>query len=118
MHPSDVEPFEGVCGLVWKLIGPENSSARALSTALVIIEEGRSSTPHYHRTTKEIYFVLDGRGLLRVDDEEYAVKECTIAYIPPNTPHSIENMGRKNLKLLVTDHPSYDPADTFALDGE
>ena len=118
MHPDDISFFKGVCGSVWRLITPETAPVKALSTALVHIDVKGQSTPHHHKVIEEIYYILDGEGLLRVGDEEYRIKQGTIAYIPPEVIHTLINVGKRGLKLLVIDHPPYDPADTYCVGGQ
>jgi len=113
LHPDTIKPFKGVCGRVWQFINPETAPTKALSTALIAVEPRERSTPHYHRVTEEIYFIIDGEGVLRTDNQEYPIKQDSIAYIPPNVPHSLINTGKKTLKLLVIDHPPYNRADTI-----
>ncbi len=56
------------------------------------VEPGGEIFEHSHPWEHEI-FVLNGRGLLRIGDKEYEVKEGDAIYIPPCKPHSYKNMG-------------------------
>jgi len=44
--------------------------------------------PHSH-PTHEFYFILSGRGIMKIGDEERAVGQGDLIYTPPDTTHSI-----------------------------
>lgn len=49
---------------------------------------------------ESFYYVIDGYGLLEVDEYGYALEPQHSIYIPPNTLHSIQNSGESELLLL------------------
>jgi quercetin dioxygenase-like cupin family protein len=55
---------------------------------------------HHRHEPAEIYFVLDGEGILTVDGEEHEVAAGTAAYIPGNTEHGVRNTGGKTLRFF------------------
>jgi mannose-6-phosphate isomerase-like protein (cupin superfamily) len=48
--------------------------------------------PHEH-PTHEFYFVMSGRGIMIVADEERPVGPGDLVYIPPDTVHSLRPTG-------------------------
>ena len=44
--------------------------------------------PHSH-PTHEYYYILSGRGIMRIGDEEREVHQGDLVYTPPDTTHSI-----------------------------
>lgn len=52
------------------------------------VEAGKFIEPHYHNT-HEFYYVLAGRGTMRVGDDVYEVVPSDLIHTPPNVPHSI-----------------------------
>jgi mannose-6-phosphate isomerase-like protein (cupin superfamily) len=53
--------------------------------------------PH---TEDEIYYVVKGRGAVRVGDEDRAVEAGTVVFVPANQPHHFHSIG-EDLTLLV-----------------
>jgi len=54
---------------------------------------------------EEIYFILEGNGLIRVGDEEKEVKPMDATYLPAGIPHALTNTGEADLKILVVAAP-------------
>jgi mannose-6-phosphate isomerase-like protein (cupin superfamily) len=50
---------------------------------------------------EEIYFVLEGSGLLRYGDQTYGLRGNDFTYLPPGVKHSIENSSPELLRILV-----------------
>ena len=54
---------------------------------------------------EEIYFILEGQGLIRVGDEEKPVRPMDATYLPAGVPHALTNTGASDLKILVVAAP-------------
>jgi mannose-6-phosphate isomerase-like protein (cupin superfamily) len=54
---------------------------------------------HRHEQS-EIYFILEGTGILTVDGRETEVTAGTAAFIPGNAEHGIRNASDANVKLF------------------
>ena len=50
---------------------------------------------------EEIYFILQGGGLMKVGDEEREVREGDAIWIPVGEPHSLENTRDSMAVILV-----------------
>lgn len=60
--------------------------------------------PHSH-PTHEFYYIISGRGIMKIADEEREVGQGDLIRIPPNIVHSIwpltENSGLRGLAFAV-----------------
>jgi quercetin dioxygenase-like cupin family protein len=56
--------------------------------AVSTLETGFEVELHSHPTMYENYYVLEGRALYRVGDEELEVGPGDMIVVPPDTPHS------------------------------
>jgi len=67
------------------------------------IQAGRTSNKHSHETEEQLFYILKGRGVLRVGEEEAEVREGDFIYLPPKVPHQITNEreGEEWLEYLV-----------------
>ena len=95
-----------------ELLAHRNSVIEKQSLAEARLFPGSSTTPHYHRLTEEIYYVLDGEGRMRIGEDERAVGPGDAIAIPPGAVHQITNTGSGVLKFLCCCAPGYEHEDT------
>lgn len=115
---SDVQAFPGICGLVRELVDPGNTDAELVSIAAIDVEPGRSSDPHSHERTEEIYFILEGTGVVEVDSASFDVALWDSVHIPPGSVHTVRNTGTQTLRLLAINGPAYTPDDLSPASSE
>ena len=109
----DVKPRETGCGLVYELGHPIDRANEDF--AIVDMRNLKWSEPHYHSET-EIYFIMQGSGLVVIGDQEKLVKQNDIVVVPSNIAHFV--IPEKDLVLGVVCHPPFDPAHYIALTQE
>ena len=96
-----------------ELLAERNSSIRQQSLAEARLAPGQQTTPHFHRVTEEIYYILAGRGRMQINDEVREVGPGDAIAIVPGAIHTIENIGNQTLVFLCCCAPGYEHADTF-----
>ena len=82
------------------------------SLAEATIPTGGATTAHYHRTTEELYLIVEGLGRLVIDGEEREVAQGDCALIPPGATHKLFNIGSLPLRVICACAPAYSDADT------
>jgi mannose-6-phosphate isomerase-like protein (cupin superfamily) len=87
-----------------------------VSMAHVIMNKGNVSLLHKHNKMSEIYFILDGEGIIYYNNEALRVKNNSYVFLSPNTPHKLKNTGAKDLEHLVFAIPPFDPNDVEILE--
>lgn len=95
-----------------ELLAHRNSCIRNQTLAEARLPAGGRTTPHYHAKTEEIYYILEGAGLMRVGREEAAVGPGDAIAIPPGASHQITNTGDGTLRFLCCCAPGYEHEDT------
>lgn len=110
---DQVESYEGTCGDVRELLNPDKVNLENLSVAHIEVRVGKKATPHYHKETEEIYYILSGSGEVRVGDASWEVSEGDSIAIPPESIHTVENVGEEVIYLLAINSPPYDSDDTY-----
>ena len=84
------------------------------SLAHAKVPPGQTTKPHRLKMS-EVYYVIEGHGLMHVDDESCEVgPECAI-YIPPGSKQYIENTGNSDLKFLCIADPAWREEDEEVL---
>lgn len=95
-----------------ELLAHRNSCIRAQSLAEARLPVGLHTTPHHHPRTEEIYYILEGRGRMRIGDELRDIGDGDAIAIPPGAIHQITNTGDVVLKFLCCCAPGYENDDT------
>ena len=85
------------------------------SLAQFTLEIGKKSKLH-KMNSSEIYYILEGEGKLKTNNETYHVQKDDSVFIPPNTEQCIENTGSKDLKFLCIVEPAWKVADETILE--
>lgn len=94
------------------LLDRTNSTARNQSLAEATVLPGGATQLHRHPKTEEIYYILSGTGLMRVEDESREVGPLDAILIPPGARHTIANTGEGPLVFLCCCAPPYSHEDT------
>ncbi len=97
-------PFKGGCGDVYELENPIERPNE--SFAIADMRSLPFAEPHYHGET-EIYFVLQGKGLVVVGNKEIHVTKDSVVLIPPNIAHF--TIPKEDLVLAVVNTPPFVP---------
>ena len=96
-----------------ELLAYRNSQIRNQSLAEARLLPGGSTQEHYHVVTEEIYFITEGQGRIRIEDEVREVKSGDAIAIPPGHKHKLWNTGNAILRLLCCCAPAYEHDDTI-----
>jgi len=72
---------------------------------MVVIEPEKAPPFHKHDDTEQVFYVVDGTGVLTIGDkkEQYNVKPGDVVRIPVSTFHSIRADKEKTLRYLCVD---------------
>ena len=85
------------------------------SLAEATVPPGAETALHLHRASEEIYYFIQGAGMMRLGDELFAVRSGDSIAIPPGAAHNVRNTGNVPLKILCACAPAYDHDDTILL---
>ena len=105
---QDIEPISGDEGTeIRQIFHPHNTlDGIRYSLAQSIIQPGKTSKPHKMKTS-EVYFVLEGKGVLHIDDELVIVDKHQSIFVPPFSLQYLENTGDVELKVLCIVDPAW-----------
>jgi len=80
------------------------------SLAHAILHPGKKSVPHKLKSS-EVYYILQGKGIMHIGEERGEVKEGNAIYIPPNSIQYIENTSSEDLVFLAIVDPAWKQVD-------
>ncbi|MEI6366312.1 MAG: cupin domain-containing protein [Planctomycetota bacterium] len=114
INQRDAIPFTTADGsTIRELLAHRNSSIRQQSLAEARLAPGQATTPHHHKVTEEIYYILSGTAQMTLGATTRGVGPGDAIAIPPGVRHTIQNTGSSELVFLCTCAPGYEPTDTF-----
>jgi mannose-6-phosphate isomerase-like protein (cupin superfamily) len=68
---------------------------------------------HFHKTAEEIYYILEGKGVMEIEGEKKEVSEGDIVVIHPEEKHRIYTP--KKVRFLCFCSPPYSDEDTVLI---
>ena len=103
--------------VIYELIGraEETGGTAGHSLAHVTLPPGKSSEAHYHRESEETYYVLQGRGWMEIDGDEFPLEPGQALLIEPGEVHKISNHGESDLEFLAVCSPPWVAEDSFSV---
>jgi len=115
MHREEIaEPLVTPSGeVIFELIGKAAGDPANHSLAQIVIPSGKSSVPHYHKISQETYFILAGKGQMKVNDREFELGLGQACLIEQGEVHQILNQGEEDLIFLAVCVPPWVPRDSF-----
>jgi uncharacterized cupin superfamily protein len=99
-HEPANGPFQQSYGIISDAIG-----AKKLGYNLTVVPPGKRACPfHNHHNNEEMFFIIEGAGLLRFGDKEFPVRKHDVIACPPgkqDVAHQMINTGKDVLKYLA-----------------
>ena len=71
------------------------------SFSRVLIKPGTTNQMHVHEDQEQVYFVIQGGGIIQVGDEKQQVSAGDAVFLPANIPHGFVNNTEKLTILLM-----------------
>jgi mannose-6-phosphate isomerase-like protein (cupin superfamily) len=100
----------GDASFLRELLHPAKESLEIrYSLAQAEVGPGQMTLPHRLKSA-EVYYVLEGRGLMHIGDEKAEVGPGQAVYIPPGQVQFIENTGLGRLAFLCIVDPAWTAA--------
>jgi len=110
-HVDECRPFVAIDGcMIRELLHPAHGDCQ-LPYSLAIAEVAVGGHTHPHRLDRdEVYFILDGRGRLHVNEETAELGTGAAALIPAGSAQWIESLGPAPLRFAALVSPPWDAA--------
>jgi quercetin dioxygenase-like cupin family protein len=90
------------------LVGPANSGSRRIDFRISRYAPNAYVQEHRHKVQEQIYYVLEGEGVLTLGKDRHLMRPHDYVYVPPGVPHSFTNTGLGGLVFLVVTTPESD----------
>jgi mannose-6-phosphate isomerase-like protein (cupin superfamily) len=90
------------------LVRPETCGARRIDFRISCYQPMAHVAEHVHRVQEQVYHVLEGEGLLTLDERRVLMRKNDYVFVPPGVRHSFTNNGTVPLVFLVVTSPVED----------
>lgn len=91
-----------------ELAGPETTGSAKMDFRISRYAPMAYVQEHVHRVQEQVYYVLEGEGILTLDDNKRLMRTNDYVYVPPGVRHSFSNTGIHGLVFLVITTPASD----------
>jgi mannose-6-phosphate isomerase-like protein (cupin superfamily) len=88
------------------LVSEISTGSMNITTTLVEMDIGGIQHIHSH-STEQAYFIIEGKGIMFVDNEECEVKTGDSIFIASNSKHGLKNIGNNKLTYLSSGSPPF-----------
>ncbi len=108
----------------WITFLRDDLDLKAVGVGLIHLKAGKGyKFFHQHKEQEEIYFILDGAGVIYIDDEEIEIKKGDIIKIDPEGKRALKASGNSDLIAIcvggipIKGHQKYSESKTLIDDG-
>ena len=105
---NDCEEFAAGDGsLLRELLHPDKADlAIRYSLAHAVVKPGQTTASHMLKTS-EVYYIIEGEGIMHINDESSKVHSGAAIYIPPHSRQYIQNSGKTDLIFVCIVDPAW-----------
>ena len=90
------------------LVQPKTCGSRHIDFRISCYQPMAYVAEHVHKVQEQVYHVLDGEGLMVIEEHRQVVRRHDVIFIPPGIRHAIINTGLTDLVFLVVTVPVLD----------
>jgi mannose-6-phosphate isomerase-like protein (cupin superfamily) len=98
------------------LLADVSDTGGHLTTQRASLGRGRDgATPHFHRASAEMFFILDGELQILSDDEIVTTKAGDMLFVPPHTTHAFGATANSGADVLIVFTPGVERFEYFRM---
>lgn len=106
-HEGGTARERSACGWRDRLISHEDAPLGPAAWAHVV--EIEHSKLHFHKRSTELYYVVEGSGVIVLDGKEETIQRGSLVHIPPGVVHG----ARGRMRVLIVGIPDVAEDDYF-----
>ncbi len=113
---DSVKPIDGGEGTQIKQIFHPHNTMLGIRYSIVkcSLEPSKRSKQHILKSS-EVYYVLNGNGILQIDEHEFKIKANQAIYVPPHSKQHVQNTGTTPLEFLCIVDPAWRKEDELLI---
>lgn len=90
------------------LVRPETCGSRRIDFRISCYQPMAHVVEHVHQVQEQVYHLLEGEGVLTLDERKVVMRKHDFVFVPPGVRHGITNEGLVPLVFLVVTTPVED----------
>lgn len=90
------------------LVRPETCGSRRIDHRISCYQPMAHVAEHVHQVQEQVYHVLEGVGVLTLDNQRHVLRTHDYVFVPPGVRHSFTNEGTVPLVFIVVTSPVED----------
>lgn len=102
LPPGHVQAFSKM------LVHPTNADTKHFDFRLSSYQPKGYAEVHVHEEAENLYYILQGKGIVELDGVRHLVEPHVVVHIPPGVRHGIFNTGLEDLVFIVVASPPSD----------
>jgi quercetin dioxygenase-like cupin family protein len=91
-----------------ELAGPQTTGSKRVDFRISRYAPAAYVQEHVHQVQEQVYYVLEGEGILTLDEARHLMRPNDYVFVPPGIRHSFTNTGTGGLVFLVITTPASD----------
>jgi mannose-6-phosphate isomerase-like protein (cupin superfamily) len=99
------------------LVHPSNADTRYFDFRISSYQPKGYAEVHVHEVSENIYYVLQGKGMVELDGKRHLVEPHMVVHIPAGVRHGIFNTGLEDLIFIVVASPPADMPQAKPVEG-
>jgi len=104
----DCEEFTaGDNTLLREILHPDKQDIKLSYSFAHAVVKAKLTTYLHSLKTSEVYYILEGKGEMQIDDEKQILEVGDTVYIPPNSKQCITNLLDTDLKFICMVDPAW-----------
>ena len=105
-RPEDAPTVPCPCGQSTRFVTRADTPACNIHVTFI-----QDSVKHYHRECTEVYYILEGRGKMELNDDVIDIEPGMVVYIEPYTAHRL--VSPEGVRTIVFGVPAVQPDDEY-----
>ncbi len=106
-NPKDIKSIIAEDGsIVKEILHPKTDPIKDHSITEAVVKPGQTTKRHILEN-QETYLILEGKGIMRINEEQREVGKGDAIYIPSGSIQSIKNTGETDLKFYCIVQPEW-----------
>jgi mannose-6-phosphate isomerase-like protein (cupin superfamily) len=116
LRAGEAEVLDGDPGSVITLLADTDTTGGRLTSNRSLMRAGsEGAPPHFHRRSAELFFMLDGRLDVLLDERIVTLERGDVLVVPPGLPHAFAPTADCDADVLFVFAPGTARSDYFRL---
>jgi len=94
--------------IIWDLLNPQKINGNSkidYNLSYVVLKSREQSLMYQNANSIVIYYILEGNGIIHINEEKEKIYPVQVIFIPPNSIHYLENTEKIELMFIKVVYP-------------